>query len=302
MKIQLLTQQKKVLYELEKSEMFPNYRSVLIEAIAYSVNLAGLHIESECIDDIVWRGTNMKGISIKNCSMRGAKLIECYGNTLSFDSCDLTGLKVKKSELNGLHISGSNLTQLSFRDSCSKNSLIVDTNCYNSSFYQSNIEYTVFHTCNISETVFQTCCLDATEFIHTQPTRMWMKDTYFIDCSIEECNMNYVDDISLLYFWDTNIRNIQFKDDERFTDVENTHSKVLYAIDSDTVWWKPYSWNNDVKKIFRGTLEQFYHEVHNGFPTTDLYPEMDDYEIRDELLFVCRYLKNWFQENHKTQI
>ena len=60
--------------------------------------------------------------------------------------------------------------------------------------------------------------------------------------------MRYVDNISLLYFWDTNIRNIQFKDNERFTDVENTHSKVLYAIDSDTVWWKPYVWSNDAKK------------------------------------------------------
>ena len=226
--------------------------------------------------------------------MQRAKLIECYGDSLSFDSCDLTGLKVKKSELNGLHIRDSNLIQLSFRDSCSKNSFILDTNCSNSSFYQSNIENTCFHSSILSDTVFQTCCLDATDFIHTKPSKMWMKDTYFINCSVE-CNMSYVDDISLLYFWDTNIRNIQFKDNERFTDVENTHSKVIYAIDSDTVWWKPYSWSNDVKKIFRGSLEQFSHEVQNGFPTTDLYPEMGDYEIENELLLVCRYLKNWIQ-------
>lgn len=295
MKIQLLTQQKKVLYELEKSELFPDYRSVLREAIAYNVDLTGLSIDSECIDDVVWRGTNMKGISIKNSSMRGAKLIECYGNNLSFDSCDLTGLKVKKSELNGLHICDSNLTQLSFRDSFSKNSFIEDANCSNSSFYQSNIETTMFHTCNIAKTIFHACCLDVAKFIHTQPNRMWMKDTYFIDCSMDECNMNYVDDISLLYFWDTDICNIQFKDNERFTNVENTHSKVIYAIDSDTVWWKPYSWNNDVKKIFRGTLEQFSHEVQNGFPTTDLHPKMDDFEIESELLLVCRYLKNWIK-------
>lgn len=49
------------------------------------------------------------------------------------------------------------------------------------------------------------------------------------------------------------------------------------------------------KKIFRGTLEEFSHEVQNGFPTTDLHPEMDDLEIRRELLLVCQYLKSWSQ-------
>lgn len=53
----------------------------------------------------------------------------------------------------------------------------------------------------------------------------------------------------------TEHRSIRFKNYEKFTDVENTHSKVIYAIDSDTAWWKPYVWSNNVKKIFRGTLE-----------------------------------------------
>lgn len=300
MKIQLLTQQNKVLYEIEKSELFPDYRSVLIEAIAYNIDLRGLFIESECIDGIVWKGVNMNGVTIKNASMRRAKLIECYGKNINFDNCDLTGLKVKKSELNGLHVLDSNLTELSFINSCSKNSFIDESNCSKALFYESNIEATMFHTCNISETVFQSCCLDATDFIHFKPSRMWMRDTYLIDCSTVACKMNYVDDISLLYFWEINTSNIQFKKNERFTNVENTHSKIIYAIDSDTVWWKPHVWNSDVKKIFRGTLEQFSNEVQNGFPTTDLYPEMDDFEIESELFRVCQYLKSWRQTEKDT--
>lgn len=104
--------------------------------------------------------------------------------------------------------------------------------------------------------------------------------------------MRNVDDISLLYFQETNTRNIQLKTYERFTDVENTHSKVIYAIDSDSDWWKPNVWSNDAKKVFRGTLEQFYNEVENSFLTTDLHPEVDDLEIRRELLLVCQYLKS----------
>lgn len=295
MKIQLLTQQNKVLYEIEKSELFPDYRSVLKEAIAYNVDLKGLFIESECINDVVWKGINMDGITIMNSSMRRTKLIECSGSNMNFDCCDLTALKVNKSTFNGLHILDSNLTALSFRNSCAENSFIDESNCSKASFYQSNLEGTMFHTCNISETIFETCRLDATDFIHFLPSKMWMNETYYIDCSTVACNMNYVDDISLLYFWETNVRNIQFKTYERITEVENMHSKVLYAINSDTVWWKPYVWSNDSKKIFRGTLEQFAYEVENRFPTTDLHPQMDDFEIEEELLLVCHYLKSWKQ-------
>lgn len=293
MKIQLLNHQKKVLYELEKSELFPDYCSVLKEAIAYNVDLTGLLIESEYIDGVVWRGVNMKGITIKNCSMRGAKLLECYGDNLSFDSCDLSGLKVQKTKLNGVYISDSNLIGLSFRNSSSNNAFIDCSNCSKASFYESNIENTTFHTCNISDAVFDACNLDGTAFIHSEPSKLWIKDACFINCLKVGCDMSFVDDISLLYFWETNIRDIQYKNEERFTEVENTHSKVIYAIDSDTVWWKPYSWSHNKVKIFRSNLDSFCNEVQNGFPITDLHPKMDDFEIEKELLLVCRYLKSW---------
>lgn len=111
-----------------------------------------------------------------------------------------------------------------------------------------------------------------------------------------ECGMDYVVDISLLYFWDTNLYDIQFRNKERFTEVINKQSKVIYAIDSDVVWWKPYSWNNEEMRLFRGSLKEFRKEVENGFPTTDLYPDMDDYEIEAELLKVIRYLEQWNTE------
>lgn len=45
MKIQLLTQEKKVLYELEQSDLFPDYRSVLQEVITLKIDLTYLSAE-----------------------------------------------------------------------------------------------------------------------------------------------------------------------------------------------------------------------------------------------------------------
>lgn len=295
MMIKLISIDNKVLYELEKSELFPDYRSVLKEAIALQIDLTRLLVESECIDDIIWSEINMDGIIFKNCSMKRNKFIGCFGKELSINSCDMTNLKFKNSTFNLLHISDSNLSLISFRNSKLYNSFIIDCNCSSALFFESNIEATGFHTTNISEAFFYNSCLDDTKFIHGKPGNEWMKDTKFIDCSVIGCNMEYVDDLSSLYFWNTPIRDIQFKSEERFTEVVNDFSKVIYAIDSDVIWWKPYSWNDDKKRIFRGTLKEFQNEVENGFPTTELYPDMSDFEIEEELLRVSKYLEMWNQ-------
>lgn len=86
--IQLITSDNKIIYELEKSELFPDYRSVLMEAISYHIDLAGLLVESENIDNIVWEGINMCNITFRNCSMKRNEFVECFGKGLCFDGCD----------------------------------------------------------------------------------------------------------------------------------------------------------------------------------------------------------------------
>lgn len=295
--IQLITGDNKIIYELEKSELFPDYRSVLVEAIVLNLNLKGLLVASKQIDNVVWKGVDMSGIRFENCSMKRNEFVECFGKIVSFHTCDLTSLKIKKSNIEDLYIIDSNLFRLSFRNSFAYNIYMLNCDCRNSSFYKSDIEYAGFHTTNISETVFNKCCLDKASFIHVKPNEEWMKDTVFIECSFEGCEMEYVDDISLLYFWDSNIRDIRFKNDERFTEVVNENSKVIYAIDSDVVWWMPYSWSEDENRLFRGTLKEFQEEVRNGFPTTGLFPSMDDNVVEDELLKVSKFLELWNNEN-----
>ena len=59
------------------------------------------------------------------------------------------------------------------------------------------------------------------------------------------------------------------------------------------VWWKPYSWKDNKKGIFRGSLKELTEEVRNEFSTTGLDPLSRDYEIEEELLHVCKYLESW---------
>ncbi|PVX49883.1 hypothetical protein C7377_1521 [Balneicella halophila] len=50
--IQLKTIEEEILYELPKSDLFQNYRSVLIEAIAHGINLKNLSVVSENINNV----------------------------------------------------------------------------------------------------------------------------------------------------------------------------------------------------------------------------------------------------------
>lgn len=293
MNIQLVDHHGHVLYELEQSELFPDFRSVLREAIAYKINLKDLNIESENIDGVMWRGVNLDSISMKDCSMKKSEFIECTGKWLQLNSCDLSHSKFKKTINNEMHISDCNLSFCSFRDVVSEGSFVIGCDLSKSVFYGCNLKGTRFHTCNLSDVFFHKCSLDSTGFIHLYPGSEWIKNATFVSCSLIECDMKYVEDISTLYFWDTDLRGIKFKKEERITEISNDNSKIVYAIDSDVVWWKPYSWNGDDKSIFRGNLKEFTVEVESWFPTTDLYPEMTDYEIEEELSLVCIYLASW---------
>jgi hypothetical protein len=75
MKIQLKTRENKVLYELEKSELFPSYRSVLVEAISVGIDLTGLRAVNEEINNVDWKGASSSSFSFENCSMKKNKFI-----------------------------------------------------------------------------------------------------------------------------------------------------------------------------------------------------------------------------------
>lgn len=303
MKIQLRTREGNVLYEQEKSELFPNYRSVLVEAIGLGIDLTDLYVKGEEINDVVWKGVNLSSVFFEECSMKKNEFIENTIEWLGMGFSDLIGSKFKNCKIESLHISDSNVSHTSIRNSSWHSSFLIGCEFTNASFYNCDLPYIGFHTTNLSEAIFNKCCLDNSSFVHAKPDSGWMKNTYFISCSFKGCSMEYIKDISQLFFWDSNLRDIYFEfgKRERFTEIENENSKVIYAIDSDVVWWKPYSWEDNEKGIFRGTLKEFTEEVRNEFPTTDLDPLRAHYEIEEELLHVCKYLESW-NNNKKKDI
>ncbi|MDX9883731.1 MAG: pentapeptide repeat-containing protein [Prolixibacteraceae bacterium] len=293
MKIQLLTQEKKVLYELDQSGLFPDYRSVLCEAIALKIDLTGLVVDSEQLDEVIWRGTEMKSVLFRNCSLKKNEFIDCNISGLYIGNSDFSSSKFKKSALNDFHILNSDFSKTRFKDCSMWNHFFLDCNFNKAAFYNCKVDDISFNSTNLPGTFFYNCRINNGHFVHSDTNTGWLKETGFVGCNLSECQIDSVVDISGMYFWETNVQDIQMMEEECFTEVVNKNSKVLYAIYSDVVWWKPYSWADDEKRIFRGSLEEFSNEVRTGFPTTGLYPEMGDYEIEEELLRVCRYLKSW---------
>lgn len=273
MMIKLLNRDNEVIYEVEKSELFQDYRSVLKDALACGVDLSNLFIDSECIDEVVWNGVNFNNVGFKNCSMRKNTMVDC---------------------------SNSDFSSFSIRNSSINNGFIIDSECSKSSFFESSIHNLSFHSSNISEIIFNRSNLYEVRFIHSKTSNKWIKDARFLYCVLSECEMNYVDDISVLFFWEIDWQSIRFKENKRFTEIKNTNSRVLYAVDSDIVWWKPHLYECDNEFIFRGTLNEFQQEINSGFTTTNIYPEMDDFDIEDELLKTCVFLKLWRDKNFLT--
>lgn len=293
MQIQLLTDKKQILYELEQSELFPDFRSVLREAIALNIDLTNLSIESEMIDEVIWKGNDLKGVFFNNCSMKKNEFIECNLKSVYISNCDCQSTKFKKTTIIDFDVMNTDSSMVSFKNCTLDNGLFLSCNLVKTNFYNSKTDHVSFNSTNLSEVFFKDCEITNGSFIHDKANTEWMINTYFVGCCLSEIEMRDVQDVSSLYFWETNVREIKFMGDQQFTEVINDRSKVLYAVDSDVVWWKPYSWDDDERRIFRGTLKEFADEVRNEFPTTDLYPSMMDYEIENELLRVCLYLESW---------
>jgi hypothetical protein len=88
----------------------------------------------------------------------------------------------------------------------------------------------------------------------------------------------------MLFIRESNIEDAELQD-QNFTKVINTYTKVLYAIESDTVWWED----------FRGNFEQFKDMVENDRIENGIKYYLDDF-LYDELSKVVCYLEQWHNE------
>ncbi|MGC9354220.1 MAG: pentapeptide repeat-containing protein, partial [Mariniphaga sp.] len=205
--------------------------------------------------------------------------------------CDFSASKFKKSKLKDFHILNSDCSKVSFRDCSLSNHFFLDCNFIKTEFYNCRMDDISFNSTNLAGTFFNNCEINKGNFVHSEENTDWLSETGFVGCRLSGCEFQSPINISTMYFLETNAYDLSLIEDEKFTEIYNKYSNVLYAINSDVVWWKPNSYNKKVG-IFRGSLKEFSDEVRNGFPTTDIWPDVEVL-IGSELEHVIKYLESW---------
>lgn len=289
--IQLLSKEKKILYELPKSELFPNYGSVLKEAIKLQINLSGLFVESQIINNVVWRSLNFERMVFLNCTLINNSFVECEG-WLEYINCDLRRLKIKKSKLSATTFDSCNISNLSCRNSKNWHFTFTNCNLTGSIFKNNELKAFSFKDCQLSDSHFENCEIMCMYFKNSEDSKEWYNNLAFLDCKFEKSKFESNIDLSKLLIWNINYEGIDFEDYVRFVEIESKNSKVIICCFSNVVWWYPYhQWRKDLP--FKHSFNEFIVEVKSGFPTTGIYPQMDDFEVEDELLAICEYIKYW---------
>ena len=168
----------------------------------------------------------------------------------------------------------------------------------NASFFNVDING-LYCTCSIlSRSVFKQCNLENIRFGHDIPIINWFRDVAFDGCTLKEFNTEFIDDISILFFWEVNILDLDFPEDERITIVETNQTKVIYAIDSDVIWWKPDYRFRDALDIFRGSLAEFKDGVSREyFSKTDYHIDQSSVGLAFEMNLICQYLESWNKDD-----
>lgn len=279
--MQIIVSKGKVIHSVELSELFPDYNSVLLDAIANGVDLTDLCVRNQNLEKFCFQGANIKGAQFKNCNLNKAEFSNCFSEGVLFDQCDLSGIKVKTSNLQNAHFSSCNISNGRFVNTDLNNAFIIDCNLVNSKFSQTKAENVAFHTSNIAKALFEQCSLMDSKFIHTSSTFEWLNDVSFNFCNLKDCDLSILSKLSMLFLHESNIHEAILKH-QSFTTVINRHTKVLYAIDSDTIWWGS----------FRGNLAAFKNEIETEFPKTKVGQESEVF-VYDELRRVLIYLEQW---------
>lgn len=273
-----------VLYSLEQCEMFPNYIAVLKDAIAQGKDLTGLCIKNQNISNVVFQGITLNNAVFENCNLHRAEFIECQADSVWFNRCNLDGLKVKKTNLTNAQIDKCSIIKAHFTRTTLHESSIFDSNLYAAVFLKTQLNNVGFHDCNLEKAEFEECSLVDAGFYNLSPTYQWINDVLFSNCILNDCNLSSLNSLSMLFIRESNIEDAELRD-QNFTRVINTYTKVLYAIESDTVWWED----------FRGNFEQFKAMVENNTMENGNKYYLDVF-IYDELSKVVCYLERWHRE------
>lgn len=287
----LTTKKGTTLFSIKKSDQCPNYSTALQIALDNKVNLSGLKLVGKELDSIRWESVSIDNFSFEKCSLKNNHFNKCNGKGFDFKSCDLSHSIFNHLNVSDNYIMDCKIRAAKFINMVNGFSHVLDCDFSESIFEHSILDGVCFNSCNLSNALFRHCSLIESHFIHIDSMSGWTVNLSFLECNLMKCFIKDINRISDLYLWKSNVWDAKFENDEEFIEVVNKYSRVLYAINSDVVWWKPLDhYHPDKGYIFKGNLAELDNEVNNGFPVSKLYPHLEVF-ISNELDNLSSYLK-----------
>jgi len=280
----------RILYSLEKSEMFPDYRSVLQEALAFGIDLTGLLVKDENIDNLQFNRFKINDVRFENCSMVNVQFIESEGDSIRFSGCNLNRIKFKRSKISEIHFYKSKMNKAHFIKSVFPDLHLDECNLSSSEFHECQINKSDFCNCNLPKTVFKHSSLQKARFAGRVSEDGWMQDVRFEFCEMEECDLERIKNLGILYINESNIDHA-FTNNANFTKLSTFKLSILYAIESDIVWMNDNS-DSLLNVSFRGSFTDFKKEVDASYPELYVQYFADDFP-GDWIDKACKYLEVW---------
>ena len=262
--IEIKSHDNRVLYSLEKSEMFPDYRSVLQEALAFGIDLTGLFVKDENIDNLEFMRFKINNVRFENCSMVNVQFIESEGESIRFSGCKLNRIKFKRSKIREVRFYDSEINDAHFIESDLPDLKLDECNLSDSEFLECRMNNTSFYHCHLPRAIFKHSSLQKGRFVHRTADDGWMQDVRFEFCEMEECDLERIKNLGILYINESDIDKALTKY-ENFTKLSTHRISILYAIKSDVVWLNCYS-NTSWDISFRGSFNEFKNEVDKYYP------------------------------------
>jgi uncharacterized protein YjbI with pentapeptide repeats len=288
--IEIKSYDNRILYSLEKSEMFPDYRSVLQEALAIGIDLTGLFVKNEIIDNLQFNRFKINNVRFENCSMVNVQFIESEGDSIRFSGCNLNRIKFKRSKISEIHFYKSEMNKAHFIKSNFPDLHLDECNLSSSEFHDCQINNSDFYDCSLTKTIFRHSSLQKARYANQSSDDGWMQDVRFEFCRMEECDLERIKNLGILHINESNI-DYAFTNNANFTKLSTYKLSILYAIESDIVWMNDNS-DSLLNVLFRGSFTDFKKEVDASYPEWYVQFFADDFS-GDWIDKACKYLEGW---------
>ncbi|MCC4214410.1 pentapeptide repeat-containing protein [Leeuwenhoekiella parthenopeia] len=290
---QLKSREGVILHQQPQGLLFPDYRSVLEDALTKNIDLTGLSLKDEDLSNLKWIGVRATELYFKNCSLTNNRFEDCRFNYFSLQHCDCSHSVFKDTDLRYGHWSNLILDHVRFLTMPNMELFIIDCSCKAVLFRNCNLSHITFHSVNLTQTTFKNSRLGYAAFINAETTNSWMDEVSFLNCKIGEVQFHKYNNLRNLYFWKTRIVDIDFAYCERpvIFRVENPSCIVVYCVDQDVLWWKPEFWAGKSPRIWRSGLQEFEFEIKNTYPKTQVLQSPLGAFVDEELQLVCSYFQ-----------